>query len=462
MKSFRTPATASPERCRPSGGRCRALALCALVAAGLVAAPPAAAQEKQPCKDCATAESKSAERQAKREAERSRKRHEELRRAVQRDLEREAARLRRDLARIRREPLQEQTLRALRTADTALASLEPASARSVRALARAEAGLARSAEREPEMEARLARAVEALARMQVRLAQVESAYASAGGADVRPRAAEPQGWMGIGYSGPVQHLMRDGSMLLVHRGYPMVETVEPGSPAAAAGIEAGDTILAYDGRDVRKSALSLTSLLTPGRRVTVKVRRAGTTKTIPVTIRRKPIRPDERWTVAVPLAPLPPEGPWTRVPPGAEPAPRPEATPRVAPTPRPPRAPAVPRGAPAPTPTPAPPTAPAPPATFVFGWGETNLVAGAEVVRMNADLRDAFGGRGGVLVIGVAERSPAYDAGLRGGDVIVRAGGDTVSSPAALQRALRAAKKDRELALEVVRKGKGRVVKLEW
>jgi type II secretory pathway component PulC len=37
-----------------------------------------------------------------------------------------------------------------------------------------------------------------------------------------------------------------------------------------------------------------------------------------------------------------------------------------------------------------------------------------------------------------------------------------VTSPAGLQRALRLAKKSRSLALDVVRKGKERKVKLEW
>jgi S1-C subfamily serine protease len=97
----------------------------------------------------------------------------------------------------------------------------------------------------------------------------------------------------------------------------------------------------------------------------------------------------------------------------------------------------------------------------VFRWG-TNAVAGAELVAMNDDLREAFGGRRGLLVIGVAEGSPAHEAGLRGGDVIVRAGGDSVATPGALRSAMRAVKKGRALEMDVVRKGKARVVELRW
>jgi len=449
MWSPRTRTRPSPESRRPAGAtRRRALALCSLaVGAALttVVASPAMGQKSPKCAECATTDKNG--KQAERE------RQEELRRAVERDIERDVARLRRDLAKLRSESLDGQTLRALRVADTALAALDARNARSLRSLASAEAGLARAAGHEDEAEAqRLVRAARTLARMRARLAQVETAYGGAGETLLRQRSAEPEGWMGISYSGPVKHVMRDGSVLLVHRAYPMVETVEPGSPAEAAGIEAGDTIVAYEGRDVRTSEVSLTTLLTPGKRVTVKVRRAGSTKTIPVVIRRKPIRPDERWSIAEPLPPRPPQrerAPWPAAAP--TPTPRPPVVVGVVPVPR----------APTPPAAPAPPAPPAPPVGFVFNW-DLNAVAGAEVVRMNDDLRDAFGGRGGVLVLGVAEGTPAHEAGLRGGDVIVRAGGDTVTSPAGLQRALRLAKKSRSLALDVVRKGKERKVKLEW
>jgi serine protease Do len=252
--------------------------------------------------------------------------------------------------------------------------------------------------------------------------------------------------MGITHSGSVMLADKDGNLLLTYHGYPMVESVEPGSPAEAAGLEAGDTIVAYNGRDVRAAALSLTSLLTPGKRVVVKVRRDGRTKAIPVTIARRPRREEGMWTTAEPLPPMAPMPPMAPLPP----MPRPPRQPR-------PEVAGMREGRPAAPVAPTPPT----PSAYVFRWG-TNAVAGAEVVAMNDDLREAFGGRRGLLVIGVAEGSPAHDAGLRGGDVIVRAGRDSVATPGALRSALRAVKKGRALELDVVRKGKPRVVELRW
>jgi membrane-associated protease RseP (regulator of RpoE activity) len=56
------------------------------------------------------------------------------------------------------------------------------------------------------------------------------------------------------------------------------------------------------------------------------------------------------------------------------------------------------------------------------------LVAGAELKSLNAELAPYFGVDGGVLVVEVVEGTPAAEADLRGGDVIVLVGGESVSS----------------------------------
>jgi serine protease Do len=342
--------------------------------------------------------------------------------------------------------------------DSALAALAARDGRSSLALARAERTVARSAEREPERQGRLRKTAQTLARLQERLAQLDLARSEDREVSTQsPNVREPAGWMGVTHSGPVMLTSRNGTLLLTHHGYPLVESVEPGSPAEAAGIETGDTIVAYNGRDLRNATLSLSSLLTPGKRVVVKVRRDGRTKSIPVTIARRPRREEGMWTTAEPLPPMAVMPPMAPMPP----------TPPMPPTheraPRPPRTEVTGVREPGRVAPPAPRTPPAPRATsdFVIRW-EANAVAGAEVVAMNDDLREAFGGRHGLLVLGVVDGSPAYEAGLRGGDVIVRAGRDPVATPAALRSALRAVKKGRALELDVVRKGKERAVELRW
>ncbi|MEJ2539433.1 MAG: PDZ domain-containing protein [Gemmatimonadota bacterium] len=77
-------------------------------------------------------------------------------------------------------------------------------------------------------------------------------------------------------------------------------------------------------------------------------------------------------------------------------------------------------------------------------------VAGAELRSVNPALGRYFGVDRGLLVTEVAEGSPAAAAGLRGGDVIVTAGGRDVTT----LRELRAALMEPEgKALEVVRRG---------
>ncbi len=53
---------------------------------------------------------------------------------------------------------------------------------------------------------------------------------------------------------------------------------------------------------------------------------------------------------------------------------------------------------------------------FVFSRGSAApmVIAGATIVRTNADLRETFGVKSGVLVLDVARGSPAYSVGPQG------------------------------------------------
>jgi S1-C subfamily serine protease len=88
------------------------------------------------------------------------------------------------------------------------------------------------------------------------------------------------------------------------------------------------------------------------------------------------------------------------------------------------------------------------------------VIAGATIVRTNADLRETFGVKSGVLVLDVARGSPAYGSGLKGGDVIVFAGRAAVTSPLSVQRAIENA--DGEVTLRIIRKKKAKSLVLRW
>jgi membrane-associated protease RseP (regulator of RpoE activity) len=80
------------------------------------------------------------------------------------------------------------------------------------------------------------------------------------------------------------------------------------------------------------------------------------------------------------------------------------------------------------------------------------LVAGAQLQPLNPRLAEYFHVDGGVLVLDVLEGTPAADADLQGGDVIITVGGDSVASLDDLKFGL--AYLGRPLRLEVIRNGR--------
>ena len=234
----------------------------------------------------------------------------------------------------------------------------------------------------------------------------------------------PDGWLGIYYVCETETWASKGELFVKHLGYPQVASVEPGSPADRAGIVAGDSILAYNAIDLKGRAVSLTKLLKPGARLEVRVRRARETYDLPVTVGRRAnygggviapepgmIRPrlaggaTTDVTVVVPVPPVPPTPVYTRRLP----------------------------------------------------------LAGSELVRIYvADLGQPFGVEKGVLVLQVVAHSPAAQAGLRSGDVIVAVNGSEVLTPLQVQRAIAKAAKDGSVKLSLVRKKKPVTTLLVW
>jgi serine protease Do len=101
-------------------------------------------------------------------------------------------------------------------------------------------------------------------------------------------------------------------------------------------------------------------------------------------------------------------------------------------------------------------------AAAVEGCSELPL-AGAQLVPLNPDLAVALhvAGAKGLLVLQVVPGTPATRAGLRSGDVVLRADSVTIESPLTLAKVMRGAK-GRALALTVQRGGETRTVSLRW
>ncbi|HJR43592.1 MAG TPA: PDZ domain-containing protein, partial [Gemmatimonadaceae bacterium] len=73
-----------------------------------------------------------------------------------------------------------------------------------------------------------------------------------------------------------------------------------------------------------------------------------------------------------------------------------------------------------------------------------------------------FGVERGALITQVAAGTPASRAGLKGGDVIVRAAGNAVRNPHDVQMALEQASEKRVMTVEIVRKKERRTVTIRW
>jgi membrane-associated protease RseP (regulator of RpoE activity) len=231
----------------------------------------------------------------------------------------------------------------------------------------------------------------------------------------------PTGWLGTTNWGPSVRWISAEGQVIRYCVYPEVVAVEPGSPAQKAGIVAGDTVLAYNGRDVTSGDVLLDKLLVPGARLEVRLRQDGRTRERTVTIGRRPaeapMEPGAEFAITTPS--LPSLAPWAVRPPSA--------------------------------------------IVYSYGvGGGSGVIAGAQVIAMEEELRESLDLEHGLLVLKVARGTMASEAGLRAGDVIQAANGQRVSSVAALYRVIRDASAERSVQLELRRDRKKKEIALRW
>ncbi len=272
--------------------------------------------------------------------------------------------------------------------------------------------------------------------------------------------AMPRGWLGFVAEGPgLDPRIEDGQLIIRFFSYPRIVSVDPSSPAQRAGLIPSDTLLAYNGQDVRDNDISMTRLLRPNTKVSVRIRREGRVREIPMLVAEAPSRISLRRDDEVRSS----HEPWMLGGvPGAPAFPR-STTPVIAPLPpapsaRPPRPAYGAVGALAPVPP-----MPATPPAFGLRFSNTG-VAGAELTTITDGLARLVGVGRGVLVTSVSDGTPASESGLQDGDVIVKAAGEAVRSVFEVRRLLSLAfdNGDRSLELEIVRQKKGRRVVLRW
>ena len=260
-----------------------------------------------------------------------------------------------------------------------------------------------------------------------------------------PESVVP-GWIGIVVSGaPTQIRVENNEMFMRYLTYPEIASVDPRSPAQRAGVAPGDTLMAYNGRDVRREEISMTKLLQPKATVKLRVRRDGKVREMPVVVADAPARiklrrdqemhdGDAGW-VPVPRAPViaqvPPSPSLPRLP--ASPS-RPVGT-TYAIAPRPP----------------------------MIAFSPSGLL-GAQFASVSESMKRNLDLPAGVLVTTVPIGSLADESGLEEGDVIVRVGDQMVRGVYELRdRVARAyAEGSRSLTVELRRGKERRTLALRW
>jgi S1-C subfamily serine protease len=100
----------------------------------------------------------------------------------------------------------------------------------------------------------------------------------------------PRGTLGFTADGFNRRFYSAAGDHLQYFEYPTVVAIESNSPAARAGVRSGDLVVAYDGLDVKSNWINMTQLLTPGRELTVKLRREGDTRDVVMSVEKAPER----------------------------------------------------------------------------------------------------------------------------------------------------------------------------
>jgi serine protease Do len=123
-----------------------------------------------------------------------------------------------------------------------------------------------------------------------------------------------RGYLGVRIQ-PMNEDLADALGLPANRGE-FIQSVQPGEPAEAAGLMAGDVVLKVDGKDVTpdQSLSFIVANIEPGRRINLELIRDGQRRTIPVTVGR---RPSEEELASQVFNPDEQQDPLQR-PPGAE------------------------------------------------------------------------------------------------------------------------------------------------
>jgi S1-C subfamily serine protease len=251
----------------------------------------------------------------------------------------------------------------------------------------------------------------------------------------------PAGWLGVTIS---DNALVDENFNAFFEAYPVVSRVDQRSPAAKAGVKRGDVLLSFNSHDMRGGAVQMKNWLKPGAPFTLQLRRNDVLREVRGIVGKRP----EGWEEVAIVTVTPRQEIESRVGTiGGVPLKPSRVTMR--------------RQMPSPEPLPQV-------LTPAMGYGGgVYPFAGAEFTALNDDLCEALGVKPeGVFVTNVMDGSAARAAGLRGGDIILKADGMKINTPFDLVGAIRNADMrsttSHSIELQILRKHKPQTLTLRW
>jgi len=264
-------------------------------------------------------------------------------------------------------------------------------------------------------------------------------FAAAAAAPITAHAQEAKGWVGVVITTGIGTMNAAGAMVFAE--YPTIESIDPGSPAERAGLQAGDVLISINAQDFRKNPVPMGALLVPGQRIVFRYRRGDLARTVALNVVERSAQSNPYVKIAV-IEPVPggPAGSVTATD-------RRESERRLL------NQSVVIRSR-------EPLISVAP---LVIGSGAPTIrLVGAELTELNADLRNALKLKGdGIFVINVGLGTPAGIAGLKSGDVIFEAGKEAIQNPGELIRLMKATAEN-ALMIRVMRQQKAQTLTLRW
>src|SRR4029079_14818068 len=109
--------------------------------------------------------------------------------------------------------------------------------------------------------------------------------------------APPKGWLGVLITTGIGETNERGA--LVFSDYPVIESIDPGSPAEKAGLMAGDILISINAQDFKRNPIPMNTLLVPGQKVVFRYKRDNVSMKVAMTVAERPAGTSGRIQVSI-------------------------------------------------------------------------------------------------------------------------------------------------------------------